>query len=323
MTFVYADQNTDAINQLLMREGTKKCAVAFLGHRAIATFQDVPPETTKIICNLESGATNPYAVEELIRLGIQVRTINNLHAKVYLDEGIQAIVGSANLSANGLSYEDDEVNGWLEAGVLVEDETTLSEINKWFDTQWDDVASDITSVAIQNAKEIWSRRRNNRPLVPPENSILGSLRSNPNIFLDRNIFIVIYRDNEPLEISTQAFENVMNDFDVPLNFFENGDDLPRNAYFISIYYERQGEGEGVRVDNCYYYRPNLDSIQTEDQENITLVFEKNSMHEMVLTEDDRGRFDRQLVSRLWESCNDNNNSAFISLYDARNIIFNE
>lgn len=324
MTFIHSGENTGTITNLLQFQGKIKCAVAFLGLASIELLRNSSPET-KIICNLESGATNPYAIEQLITLGIQVKTIGNLHTKVYLVEGEQAVVGSANLSANGLSYEDGEVNGWLEAGVLVKDKETLAEINTWFDMQWE-VALEITPSLIENTKKLWERKRNKRVTANNNNSILELLRNHPEDFKDKNIFIAIYRSDTPSEGATEKFEEVKNTFTVGtvgIDFFENWEGLPEDSYFISIYY---GPREGIKIDKYYYltFKKNK-NISISDESSITLLSEERSIDGMVLTTNDRSIFDKTIVGKLWDlkAPKEESDGMYISLYDAREIIFGE
>ena len=51
----------------------------------------------RVICDLLSGACNPNEIEELTRIGVQVKTLDRLHAKVWIS-GHDVIVGSANAS---------------------------------------------------------------------------------------------------------------------------------------------------------------------------------------------------------------------------------
>jgi hypothetical protein len=65
----------------------------------------------QIVCNLESGACNPDPIRQLSQLGWNIRTNPRLHAKVYLFPSA-AVVGSANPSTNGLSFDFYAGKGW-------------------------------------------------------------------------------------------------------------------------------------------------------------------------------------------------------------------
>lgn len=65
-----------------------------------------------IVCNLFSGACNPKEIKKFMspELGFSVRTLDNLHAKIYwTNKGV--VIGSANPSANGLAFEGKETRG--------------------------------------------------------------------------------------------------------------------------------------------------------------------------------------------------------------------
>jgi HKD family nuclease len=127
----------DRIRALFEQASVIKCAVAFWGDRApfILGLRGLN-KPIQIICNFESGATNPQVVRELLDIpGLQLRSHHKLHAKVYWTaQG--AIVGSSNASANGLGFEGRELEGWLEANALVTDTETLVGIKSWFDDLW-------------------------------------------------------------------------------------------------------------------------------------------------------------------------------------------
>lgn len=131
--FLSGDELTNSIMRLLRDSQSPKCAVAFLG-RLASTL--IPYDRhARVICNLDSGATNPHAVSELLQRGVQVKSNPRLHAKVYLGDGY-AVVASANLSANGLSLEDGEVTGWIEAGYEVSDSMGWRNIESWWERLW-------------------------------------------------------------------------------------------------------------------------------------------------------------------------------------------
>jgi phosphatidylserine/phosphatidylglycerophosphate/cardiolipin synthase-like enzyme len=77
---------------------------------------------------------------------IEIKSHSHLHAKVYWGSN-QAIVGSANFSANDLGFEKTEKNGWIEAGMIINDEESiLHKIEVWFDKLWFDSESMIVNL---------------------------------------------------------------------------------------------------------------------------------------------------------------------------------
>lgn len=113
MAFVSGAQYLEAVKRIIDtgKQKNARCAVAFWGKNA-EQFQGMFGRRTQIICNLESGATNPYVVEAFLQARIPVKTLATLHAKVYRGSDA-AIVGSANCSTNGLALEEGQ--GWEEA----------------------------------------------------------------------------------------------------------------------------------------------------------------------------------------------------------------
>ena len=114
----------------------------------------------RVICWLSSTNTNPYAVEDLMnRPRTEVRQRTSMHAKVYYAPGMEAIVGSANLSKAALS--EAEISGQDEAAVLIRGAALLKTIAAWFDGMWqdDEKTTRITPKDLHNAKLAWRKAR--------------------------------------------------------------------------------------------------------------------------------------------------------------------
>lgn len=142
----------------LARNHRWHCAVAFWGVGAQELLRGVAHDNIKIICNLNSGSTNPYVIESLPRH--QVRQHDLLHAKVYIGDN-SAVVCSANASANGLGLEGKEQGTWIEAGLPTND---IVDIILWFNSLWAE-SQEILDDDLQRAKELWSARRNAKPTL--------------------------------------------------------------------------------------------------------------------------------------------------------------
>lgn len=136
------------------------CAVAFWGQGAQDWFAGVPMERVRLICNLSMGGTNPHEIRRLQGAGAKIRMSDYLHAKVYVGPG-GAVVTSANLSANGLGFEGGEQARWIEAGVLLDDPTS---VQRWFEQLWDE-SEEVTADAIRLAIPAWEARRTHRPTL--------------------------------------------------------------------------------------------------------------------------------------------------------------
>jgi hypothetical protein len=69
----------------------------------------------KLYCWPKPGSTNPASIEALLNEEVDVHFVDNLHAKVFWGETGGAVIGSANLSENGM--EDERL---IEAAVQLE-----------------------------------------------------------------------------------------------------------------------------------------------------------------------------------------------------------
>lgn len=151
------DSLRDAIYEVLAAP-KPCCAVAFWGRGAAEKV--ITGKGARLICNLASGGTNPHEIEKLIKHGCDVRQNDRLHAKVYIGGG-RAVITSANLSANGLGLEGDEVAHWREAGVVTSDVQPVAE---WFDELWSDSDTrKISNEDLKKSKKLWEHRRSAKP----------------------------------------------------------------------------------------------------------------------------------------------------------------
>jgi hypothetical protein len=169
-------------------------AVAFWGKGSQSIFDRWNAKPLHILCNLALGGTNPSVIRKLRTLeGAEVRQLDNLHAKLILTDRAM-IVGSANMSSNGLGLEDGEVAGLRELGMVSRDAGHLDAARSWFEDVWKTSRS-ITDSDLDNAETAWEKRRDRRPwtrltrdsgsdtaLCPPASELE-----------DRKIYFVIYR----------------------------------------------------------------------------------------------------------------------------------
>jgi hypothetical protein len=157
MVFLFGRKLDSAIRRI-MQSRDVRCAVAFWGRGANSLFPDVGQQNIRIVCNLKSGGTNPQVISDLCRSGVKLRHYDELHAKVYIGKE-QAIVASANASANGLGFEATEQARWIEAGVMLND---IDSVASWFEQIWDD-AREVNQADINAAIAAWKFRRSVRP----------------------------------------------------------------------------------------------------------------------------------------------------------------
>lgn len=155
--FLHDESLTAAIKHLLRApKNDVCCAVAFWGKGSQDLLRTCKPSKTRIICNLQSGGTNPAVIEDLQKKGFLIKQHSTLHAKTYIAD--RAIVASANASTNGLGLQDQEQAGWLEAGSFV----SVEQARTWFENLWLDAIT-ITPADIKTAKSVFDARQRRRP----------------------------------------------------------------------------------------------------------------------------------------------------------------
>ena len=103
----------DAIRRLFSEPKVRRVAmVAYVGADAQEYLPS--PAGVELVCWDKEGCTDPDAIRALRSLGARVSFAKNLHMKIYWAENRGVIIGSANLSHNGLSD-----NGLYEIAVLL------------------------------------------------------------------------------------------------------------------------------------------------------------------------------------------------------------
>ena len=223
-------------------------AVAFWGEGAERLFAGWRGGPLRIICNLSQGGTNPTAITALQSLpGAQVRQLSDLHAKLVLTDH-QLVVGSANVSTNGLGLERNEVAGWRETGILSEDPLHLRSAADWFNIQWQ-AAQPVTPQELSRAAAAWKPRRGQRPLPAAASSFLTLTADD---LRDRPVYMAVYRNfasqraKEALEDVKEkaASEPMHQDLAPGLEVFEDwtAGEMPDdpNAVVIQVYWGRRG-----------------------------------------------------------------------------------
>ncbi|WMJ09202.1 phospholipase D family protein [Nitrosomonas sp. sh817] len=248
--FIDTNKYEEAVRELLSEKGEKYLAVAFWGKGAEALLSEYFNHEVKMICNLTSGGTNPGVIEHIRNIpNIHVRQLDNLHAKVLIGED-SAIIGSANLSTNGLSLEGSELQGWEEAGYRVSDPEQLKKISEWYSRMWD-ASSSISDEDIEASRQKWNQRRGLRPTNTTQTR--GARKSfaltsfNPEEMEDRDIYIVISREDISDE-ARFAYQNYKQNLtkkstlqksSIP-PIYEDWPQLPKSAQLIDIFYGKRG-----------------------------------------------------------------------------------
>lgn len=166
--FLGPEQYSDALVRMVAKESSLDVAVAFWGKGAELKVHPDETKPIRILCNLLSGGTNPWVIARFLKRAelnshIQIRQCDQLHAKVLVGRS-QAIIGSANISANGLGLDGAETGRWIEAGVHT---TAIEEVEgarAWFEQLWNSTCVRvITSDDLAQAIVAYKRHRGTRP----------------------------------------------------------------------------------------------------------------------------------------------------------------
>ena len=237
---------TKRIRRMFSKADDIGCIVAFWGRGADELFRNVREDVIgriRIVCNLTSGGTNPRVIEELRNRGFHVKHNSILHSKVYwTNRGI--VVGSANASANGLSLESVEQDGWLEAAIHSNEPTNIVSVGNYVDEIWN-TSDEITEQDLMNAKKKWKKRR---PPPRPNSDIdfITALRNG--MFTDRKntVFVVIdVEDISAYEDDVVAKANELQQqyrelHGRKLDAWVGWEEIPREEYIVSYWLGRRG-----------------------------------------------------------------------------------
>jgi hypothetical protein len=162
--------------KLLKKADKIRCAVAFWGKGASQLLGKNLNKDIKIICNLQSGGTNPNEIERIFnKTRSHIRQNDKLHAKIYWTE-CGVIIGSSNFSGNGINF-DTMNNGNDEANILVTDNKIIHEVDRWFNNHWNK-ALKISIDEIEEAKRLWRLRVKRRDSNWTGGHILTRLKNN-------------------------------------------------------------------------------------------------------------------------------------------------
>lgn len=155
----------------------------------------------QVLCDLASGACNPAEIEGLQAAGVEVKTLNDLHAKVWITASA-VIVGSANASTSGLA-DETRLGSKVEAALLSRDRELARTIRTWFDGKWQK-ARPVNDEMLREARRLWKKRRRvSREVAPaPSPAPSASKRS----LLDRVVAVAaeLWRDGQPSDVTLQA-----------------------------------------------------------------------------------------------------------------------
>ncbi len=217
------------------------CIVAFWGSGAEQLFSGMNRrkiKRTKIVCNLTMGGTNPNVIENLRNTGFQIRHNPTLHSKVYwIDSGV--VVGSANASANGLSLEGRDQDGWLEAAIFSSRESEINTVQQYVNEIWAQ-SNMIEPQDMQNAHARWRRRR---PFPTARNNLTFVEALMQGRFSGRSRQIYIQVDQQEIAdwddamAQAEVLQNQHMDLQgLNLQPWEGYPEIPRNQYIVDYWF---------------------------------------------------------------------------------------
>lgn len=237
-------------------------AVAFWGAGVEEVFKPKPGCDVRIICNLHSGGCNPEVIKTLIdRFSKEaVKQLNNLHAKVVIGDS-SALIGSANLSANGLGLEGTELTKWREASVLTSDPELYADTEKWFRELWA-AAKSIEAEHLVEAQRRWQLRRF---LGKQKRQVFEGFIADmpPEVLAVDEIQVIVWRDkvSDKSRKTFAKLKNQYSDMNVGrLDYYEDAVNLPTSGTFISVYYGAKG---AIKIDGAFSRLAELDPKPTK------------------------------------------------------------
>lgn len=249
MKFLDHNAHTKKLIELIFQNTQNIClAVAFWGLGSNDLIKKVKNKRIKIICNLESGATNPY---EIIKIGQligfkNIRSIENLHAKVYCTDK-KLILGSSNFSANGLSLEGDETNKLIEANLLVEDPITVNQVQNWFNNLWKG-AKKVNESYCRKYLSKWSKNRNRGGKRKTEDDLFKAFEQGE--YNEEKIHIIIdtigFTKEEEKEGDKEAKAAIKGDLyyaGKDISYWYGYESVPRDAFIVSYFFDDNGKLE--------------------------------------------------------------------------------
>jgi hypothetical protein len=241
MRFLDRSGATREIKRLVKRSSTATLAVAFWGEGAIDELglRGRLDRPTTILCNLRTGGTNPSVIEQLLALATKasgkwtVRQDDHLHAKVYLfDDAV--VLGSSNVSANGLAFEGRELSGWTEANVLIHDTAFIDGIRGWLKPLR---GVQITHADIAFAVEARSRTRSSLTMpMSRGRSLLDALRNEPEMFRRVPGYLTFY-DTDLSSEARDVQKRLQSELGDEVSIFEEWPDLPSTGVLVCFWHD--------------------------------------------------------------------------------------
>lgn len=205
--FVCPDQYQSIVARVVAEEPRLDVAVAFWGEGADVHIHPEIFKPIRMIVNLRSGGTNPWMIKGLLKKAkknphIEIQQCDRLHAKVIVGEA-NLIVGSANLSRNGLGLEGQELAHWLEAGLHTTRTDEVRVAQQWFEQLWTSAETRvITNDDLKAAIVAYDRNRKARPDYSPKGPFKFT-KYLPHELEVRDAYALIY-NSRPCEEADEA-----------------------------------------------------------------------------------------------------------------------
>lgn len=209
LKFLNEEQILPAIRKLTKKKGPIRIAVAYWGKNSpletgLLDRIQKSPRSVKVICDLRSGACNPSPIKKLLNSKAPTRTLDNMHAKVWIC-GADVIVGSANVSANGLGFDDvASLRGNIEAAIHTNSNECAETARSWFDALWDR-SDEVTDNHIRWATDQWRiRNSTGKPRRAQRKFLLETVKSGVNLRALENVHVLAWREDLESEMSVEG-----------------------------------------------------------------------------------------------------------------------
>ena len=186
------------VRKLCVKRKSILIAVSYWGKDALEETGlrrriEADPNSVQVICDLWSGACNPAPIQELIEVGVDVKTLDDFHAKVWVS-GSDVLIGSANVSSNGRGFDDTKYN--IEAAVRVRDSKMTKTVRRWFEEQWEKKSDTIEQDEIKQAQNFWNERRNSRARQRAYSTpLIQKIEAERNSCEFDNIYVIVWKED--------------------------------------------------------------------------------------------------------------------------------
>lgn len=155
------DTIVKAIHRLVSQSSTCRVTVAFCGEAVHLFFPEKPsarPEDLRIMIDaseraVRRGLTNPKGLERLLGLTDEVRSLDGLHAKVWVFDGDKALVGSTNMSKPSIKQQ-------VQLTLEICDSRASKRLVGWFDTLWNG-ADQVDQGMVRKLMPLWPKHKVN------------------------------------------------------------------------------------------------------------------------------------------------------------------